>query len=110
MDAALAIMPETRYLRNYEAAPLDVWPMATTAFSEAHFATFPPELAERCIKAGCPEGGHVLDPFLGAGTTAMVADRLGRHCTGIELNPEYAAIADRRIKNDAGMFAEVVTA
>jgi DNA modification methylase len=98
MDAALAIMPETRYLRNYEAAPLSVWPMATTAFSEAHFATFPPELVERCIKAGCPAGGNVLDVFGGAGTTGLVAATLGRAATLIELNPEYAILARARIE------------
>src|SRR5262249_51175519 len=52
---------EGRNLRNYERAPLDVWEIATRPFSEAHFATFPPELAARCIKAGCPAGGLVLD-------------------------------------------------
>jgi DNA modification methylase len=83
---------EGRNLRNYEPAPVQVWKVATAAFSEAHFATFPPELAERCLKAGCP-GGSVLDPFGGAGTTALVADRLGLDCTLIELNPEYAEIA-----------------
>lgn len=84
-----------------------VWTVATEAFREAHFATFPPELIEPCIKAGCPVGGTVLDPFGGAGTTGMVADRLQRDAILIELNPEYAAIADRRIRGDAGMFAEV---
>jgi DNA modification methylase len=98
MDAALAIMPETRYLRNYEAAPLSVWPMATNAFSEAHFATFPPELVERCLKAGCPEGGQVLDPFGGAGTTALVAAMNGLPSTIVELNPEYATLARARIE------------
>jgi DNA modification methylase len=87
--------------------PRNVWTLTTAAFGEAHFATFPPELAERCIKAGCPTGGVVLDPFGGAGTTGMVADRLGRDCILIELNPEYAAMAERRIKSDAGMFADV---
>ena len=84
-----------------------VWSIATQPFSEAHFATFPPDLIEPCIKAGCPVGGTVLDPFGGAGTTGLVADRLGRNAILIELNPEYAAIADRRIRCDAGMFAEV---
>ena len=84
-----------------------VWNIATQPFSEAHFATFPPELAERCIKAGCPEGGTVLDPFGGAGTTGLVADRLQRNAILIELNPEYAAMAKRRIKSDAGMFGEI---
>jgi DNA modification methylase len=84
-----------------------VWSVATQPFSEAHFATFPPELVEPCIKAGCPAGGTVIDPFGGAGTTGLVADRLGRDAILIELNPEYAAIADRRIRGDAGMFADV---
>jgi len=84
-----------------------VWEVTTAPFSEAHFATFPPALIEPCILAGCPKGGVVLDPFGGAGTTGLVADRLGRDAILIELNPEYAAMAERRIKNDAGMFAEV---
>jgi DNA modification methylase len=90
----------SRNLRNYEPAPLMVWPIATKPFSEAHFATFPPELAERCILAGCPKGGLVLDPFGGAGTTALVAVRHGRNAALIELNPEYAAIARRRIETE----------
>ena len=89
-----------RNLRN-------VWTVATAPFSEAHFATFPPALVVPCIKAGCPEGGTVLDPFGGAGTVGLVADRLGRNAILIELNPDYAAMARRRIEQDAGMFAEV---
>lgn len=107
MDEALAIMPETRYLRNYEPAPLNVWEMSTQPFSEAHFATFPPELVERAVKAGCPAGGLVLDPFGGAGTTGLVADRMGRDAILIELNPEYAEIARKRIIGDSPLFAEV---
>lgn len=84
-----------------------VWTMATHSFSEAHFATFPPELPETCIKAGCPPGGIVLDPFLGAGTTALVADRLQRDCIGIELNPVYAEMARRRIQKDSPLFSYV---
>jgi DNA modification methylase len=101
---------EGRSLRNYEPAPVQVWEVATRPFSEAHFATFPPELAERCLKAGCPKGGRVLDPFGGAGTTGLVADRLGLDCTLIELNPEYAEIARKRIEGDAGMFSDVEAA
>jgi hypothetical protein len=86
-----------------------VWEVTTSAYSEAHFATFPPALIEPCILAGCPKGGTVLDPFGGAGTTGLVADRLGRNAILIELNPEYAAMAERRIRGDAGMFAEEVT-
>ncbi|RWX22162.1 site-specific DNA-methyltransferase [Rhizobium leguminosarum] len=98
---------EGRNLRNYEPAPLEVWPIATKPFSEAHFATFPPELAERCILAGCPAGGVVLDPFGGAGTTALVAERHGRDAVLIELNPEYADITRRRLLADGGLFAAV---
>lgn len=87
-----------------------VWEVATQPFKEAHFATFPPALIEPCILAGCPAGGTVLDPFGGAGTTGLVADRLQRNAVLIELNPEYAAIAQRRINGDAGLFAEVQAA
>ena len=175
-----------RNLRNYEPAPVQVWPIATRPFSEAHFATFPPELAERCILAGAPakccstcgapvvravetelvptakaakrnvvddrdgradrqdagsnraKDGHVpgwsnrvtttgfakscacvdpgtvpgvvLDPFGGAGTTALVADRHGLDCTIIELNPKYAEIARRRLSADQGLFAQIEVA
>lgn len=84
-----------------------VWTVATMPFKEAHFATFPPALIEPCVLAGCPLGGTVLDPFGGAGTTGLVADRLGRDAILIELNPEYAAIAEKRLHKDAGMFAQV---
>ncbi len=94
--------PDTRNKRS-------VWEVCTAPFPEAHFATFPPALIEPCIKAGCPKGGTVLDPFGGAGTTGLVADRLGRNAILIELNPEYAAMAERRIMGDAGMFAECTT-
>lgn len=86
-----------RLLRNYEPSPVQVWDIPVAGYAEAHFATFPPELAERCIKAGCPVGGTVLDPFAGAGTTGLVADWLQRDAILIELNPEYAALAERRI-------------
>lgn len=87
-----------------------VWTIATNPFPEAHFATFPPELPEICIKAGCPKGGTVLDPFGGAGTTGLVADRLQRHAILIELNPEYAAMADARINKDRGGLLDVMEA
>lgn len=74
-----------------------VWTVPTMPFREAHFATFPEALIEPCILAGAPAGGVVLDPFMGAGTTAVVAERLGRQWVGCELNPEYAAIARRRL-------------
>lgn len=87
-----------------------VWTVATQPFKEAHFATYPPELIEPCILAGCPAGGTVLDPFGGAGTTGMVADRLQRDAILIELNPEYAALAKRRLEGDGGMFSTVEAA
>lgn len=84
-----------------------VWTVATMPFKEAHFATFPPALIEPCIKAGCPEGGTALDPFGGAGTTGLVADRLGRNAILIELNPDYAAMAEQRLRADAVLMADV---
>jgi DNA modification methylase len=84
-----------------------VWTVATQPFSEAHFATFPPALIEPCIAAGCPKGGVILDPFGGAGTTGLVADRLGRDAILIELNPDYAAMAERRIRSDANLLSDV---
>ena len=74
-----------------------VWSLPTACFKGAHFAVFPEKLVEPCILAGCPEGGTVLDPFAGSGTTGVVAKRLGRNFTGIELNPEYREIALERI-------------
>jgi len=85
----------------------NVWTITTHGFPEAHFATFPTEIPRRCIKAGSREGDTILDPFLGSGTTLLVADELGRNGIGIELNPEYAAMAERRITGACPMFAEV---
>ncbi|MEN5279412.1 site-specific DNA-methyltransferase [Brucella sp. TWI432] len=103
---AMIVPPVRRYLRNYEPAPLDVWPISTQPFSDAHFATFPPELARRCILAGSPKGGLILDPFGGAGTTGLVAARHGREAILIELNPEYAALAKRRIEKEWRVIAD----
>ena len=75
-----------------------VWTVATKPFPGAHFAVFPSQLIDPCIKAGCPEGGLVLDPFTGSGTTGMVAVRNDRRFVGIELNAEYLAMARRRIE------------
>ncbi|MGD1074236.1 MAG: site-specific DNA-methyltransferase [Bryobacteraceae bacterium] len=75
-----------------------VWKIPTGRCMDAHFAVYPEELIETPIRAGCPEGGIVLDPFCGAGTTAIVCERLGRSFLGIELNPAYVEIAKRRIR------------
>ncbi|MDM3885956.1 site-specific DNA-methyltransferase [Pseudomonas sp. BCRC 81390] len=74
-----------------------VWTVATASFKGAHFATFPPDLIRPCVLAGSPRGGMVLDPFGGAGTTALVAMQEGRQSVICELNPEYAAIARQRL-------------
>lgn len=74
-----------------------VWTVTTKPYSGAHFAVMPPDLVEPCIKAGCPEGGTVLDPFAGSGTALAVAAELGRNAVGCELNPDYIALAERRI-------------
>jgi DNA modification methylase len=89
--------------REESAWPLDtrnkrsVWTVPTQGFKGAHFATFPPDLIRPCILAGAPRGGVVLDPFGGAGTTAVVAMQEGRRSILCELNPKYAAMAESRI-------------
>ena len=75
----------------------DVWTINTVPFKGGHYAAYPPKLVETCLLAGCPEGGIVLDPFMGSGTTGMVAKQLDRHFVGIELNPEYTELAYARI-------------
>ena len=74
-----------------------VWSVTTKPFKGAHFATFPPDLIEPCVLAGSREGDTVLDPFFGAGTTGLVAKKHNRRWMGIELNPEYAKMAEKRI-------------
>ena len=75
----------------------DVWTIPTQPCKLAHFAVMPLALATPCILAGCPEGGICLDPFFGAGTTGLVAKKLGRHFVGIELNEAYIGMAQKRI-------------
>lgn len=75
-----------------------VWNVPLSKFRGAHFAVFPERLIEPCILAGCPKNGIVLDPFFGAGTTGFVAKQQGRNYLGLELNPEYADIAENRLQ------------
>jgi site-specific DNA-methyltransferase (adenine-specific) len=75
-----------------------VWTVCTKPYSGAHFAVMPPDLVKPCILAGCPEGGVVLDPFMGSGTVAAVAQDAGRRAIGIELNPEYCKLIAKRFK------------
>jgi DNA modification methylase len=74
-----------------------VWTVNTKPYAGAHFAVFPTELIEPCIIAGAPVGGIVIDPFMGSGTTAQVAQDLGRQYLGCELNPEYKSLQDKRL-------------
>ena len=99
-NKAFAVVTEKRNRRS-------VWTVSPKAFHDAHFAVYPPELIEPCILAGCPEGGTVLDPFGGSGTTGVVADRLKRNAILVELNHNYIEIAKNRIEKDAGLFADV---
>lgn len=73
-----------------------IWACSSTSYVGEHMATYPPDLIKPCISAGCPEGGLVLDPFFGSGTTGMVAESLGRQWFGIELNPEYEHLIRER--------------
>lgn len=98
-DAAMQVMPATRNRRS-------VWTIPTQAYPEAHFATFPEALVEPCILAGSRPGDIVLDPFMGSGTVASVAQRLGRRWLGTELNPEYIALQAERTRQP-GLVLEV---
>jgi DNA modification methylase len=83
----------------------DIWVIEPDRSSKSrgkHYAPYPRKLVERCVKAGCPEGGTVLDPFLGGGTTMSVALEHGRSCVGIELNPDFCdLVADNMAIEDA---------
>lgn len=99
---------------NFVRNRRSVWWISPSNFPEAHFATMPPALARLCLLAGCPKGGTVLDPFTGSGTTGAVATRLGLDFIGVELNPEYVALAEKRIAEAArtaalkpGLFDEL---
>lgn len=80
-----------------------VWTIPSASYSEAHFATYPPNLIKPCILAGCPVGGLVLDPFGGSGTTGMVAIELGRRAALIELNPKYVKLMEQRCHTTPGL-------
>lgn len=103
-DTKHATKSGNKYTDTGKRNKRDVWTVTTKPFKGAHFATFPPDLIEPCILAGCPEGGTVLDPFFGAGTTGLVAQRHNRKWIGCELNPEYAAIAQARIEAESTLF------
>jgi len=89
----------------YTSNKRSVWTVTTKPFREAHFAVFPEKLIKPCILAGCPKDGIVLDPFIGSGTTAIMARKIERNYMGIELNPDYIKIAEKRMQNELGLFA-----
>lgn len=97
------------YFAGEKANRRSVWRVNTQPYAGAHFATMPPALVELCLLAGSREGDTVLDPFGGAGTTGLVADRMHRHAVLVELNPEYAELARARITGEAPLFAETTT-
>lgn len=106
--AAAAPGIDSRKRQDYGGANLrSVWWISPAQYREGHYAVMPDALAEICIAAGCPADGTVLDPFGGAGTTGLQADRMGRNAILIELNPEYADMAEKRIRGDAPLLAEI---
>jgi len=100
------LQPHSGLEKSYEMAnKRSVWTVPTKPYSGAHFAVFPTELIEPCILAGAPVGGIVLDPFMGSGTTAQVAQDLGRQYIGCELNPEYGKLQKKRTAQTSLDFA-----
>jgi len=89
----------TRFVNPDGRNKRSVWTVCVNGFKKAHFATFPQALIEPCILAGAPFDGLVLDPFTGSGTTGVTALQNGRNFMGIELNPKYVRMAEKRIKN-----------
>jgi len=99
-QSAMRTMSDKEEMKKYSTQGRNkrtVWNIPTKPFKEAHFAVFPPALIEPCILAGCPAGGVVLDPFMGSGTTGMVAAMYQRNFIGFELNPKYCKMAEKRI-------------
>jgi len=93
------LQPHSGLEKSYEMPnKRSVWTVNTKPYAGAHFAVFPQDLIEPCIMAGAPIGGVVLDPFMGSGTTAQVAQHLNRQYLGCELNPEYKSLQDKRLR------------
>ena len=98
-DKHFAIYSGNEYVSNGKRNKRDVWNVSVNPIKEAHFATFPEDLISPCILAGCRQNGIVLDPFFGSGTTGRVARAYGRNYVGIELNPQYIEIEEKRLEN-----------
>jgi len=105
-DPKHATKSGNEYTDNGTRNRRSVWTVPTRPFKGAHFATFPPQLIEPCILATSREGDTVLDPFFGAGTTGLVAQRHNRRWIGCELNPDYAKLAEERINKETNLFTE----
>ena len=88
------------FVDNSKRNKRSVWTVTTKPFKQAHFAVYPPDLIDPCILAGCPEGGIIIDPFSGSGTTALRSKQLGRKYIGIEINPDYCKIAEDRLRQE----------
>lgn len=97
-----------KYRPNGKRNKRDVWNCSVAITKEAHFAVFPKELIEPCILAGCPQSGWVLDPFSGSGTTGIVSVNNDRNFIGVELNPEYIDITERRVEKECTNVSIVV--
>ena len=99
-DKEFALVPQSEMMgiNSYGRNKRAVWRITTKPFKESHFAVFPEELCETPLKAGCPENGIVLDPFMGSGTTGLSALKQNKRFIGIELNPKYVEIANNRLK------------
>ena len=103
----LVTRPAKTYVTPAKRNKRSVWTVSTKPFKGAHFATFPMDLIEPCVLAGCPENGTVLDPFGGSGTTGIVANNHNRNAVLIELNAEYIEIARQRIQDQGGLFTDL---
>jgi len=102
------LQPHSGLTKSYDKKnKRSVWTVTTKPFKGAHFATFPKDLIEPCVLAGCPEGGTVLDPFGGSGTTGIVAVNHNRNAVLCELNQEYIDLAKDRINQEGGMFVDI---
>lgn len=101
-NAGQSFAADSEFVTRETRRKRSVWSVSPSPYKQAHFATFPPDLIEPCILAGCPAGGTVLDPFGGSGTSAGVALRNGRNAILCELNPEYAALMPDRIADLGG--------
>ena len=100
-NSGTGLSPHSGLSKSYDRKnKRSVWSVTNKPYKDAHFAVYPPDLIEPCILAGSKEGDIILDPFMGSGTTGMVAKKLGRHYIGCELHESYAELIDKRVPVD----------